>query len=668
MKEIRLIISCLLFTPVAGFACGPWIPTPYIVRNDRDFYAAPSMNFMRELEQSLPTDIPHQAVIVEDQAPDATEGLRATLLADGVPKAAMEQVLSDYERYRQLLNDAKRYRDIPPYRCYQAPSDERTEEELLATLREQRPPETLPKEFQLYLNGARQYYLNNLSVAEAEWNRLLDLSPEQRPCQSVRAAYMLARVGTDFQAPRRYQRVRDLVRIGFDDPDGLAAASYGSEAQVALRQKNYVRAVELYLDQWQAGYTNAALSLRRTAEQIWQHADDSQFAKLAQHAQVRAVLTADLLTSYDSAETQQRRHRLLHALPSLDKITLDEAGRFALLEYQQNNLSAARLWLEFASPRDALALWVRSKLMLRDGHIEEGKTVLIELLRNTDDDQPDWPRIDTHRAWGELGLLMLQKEAYDEAANCFVNAESWLDLAYVLERVMTLDELREWAIFAPKSIRSPGYLEPQVTNELIARRLMREAQFEEALAYFPTDLRIQAEAYIAAMRQASNPDAPTYQRAQQYWAAASIVRHFGLQLFATELDPDFAWSGGNYDWPAVVEQRKQQTPAFALNAPPRLEEKRIEASDVRINQRLHYRYRAAQLAELAAGLLPNNDENAARIYCIAGGWLKHRDPNSADRFYKQLVVRCPKTQLGQIAARLHWFPPDTAIPADPFEG
>jgi hypothetical protein len=38
-------------------------------------------------------------------------------------------------------------------------------------------------------------------------------------------------------------------------------------------------------------------------------------------------------------------------------------------------------------------------------------------------------------------------------------------------------------------------------------------------------------------------------------------------------------------------------------------------------------------------LLPENSDRAARMLCIAGSWLKKRDPVEADRFYKLLVLK-----------------------------
>ncbi|WP_309383144.1 hypothetical protein [Cerasicoccus frondis] len=666
MKTRQILTALALLTPLAAIACGPWLPVPYVVRNDSVFFSAPQVGFLQELEQVLPVEPTFTAVLVEDQSPNATEALLVTLRNEDIPENERTQILNAYQRYRQLLNDAKTYHDTSPYRSYRAA--QQTQEMVIARLRNEHPPTSLPAEFQRYLAGAREYYLGNIDQARQHWQAVLDLPQAKRQHQSVRAAFMLAKTSPDKASIAAFQHVRDLAKQGFDDPDGLAAASYGREAQIALRQENFQRAIKLYLLQWRTGYWNAGLSLQRTAGYTWQIESAERFAQLLKDEQVRAVLTAHLLTSYDTSETKDRRERFLTALPSPKEITVNEAGRFALLEYQQNNISATRHWLAYATPDDALALWVRSKMLLRDGHIDEGRTLLVELLRQSNQETPDWDRLDTRHAWGELGLLYLRKQNYSQAANSFANAQSWLDLAYVMERVMTTEELLEWSLFAPGIPVEQNFWISD-PRQLIARRLMREARFKDALAYFSGELRSQADAYIAAMQTASDDQQPPQTRAKHYWIAARIIRDYGMELLGTELDPDFAWSDGLHTWPHSISERRDQRDmkGYAVNVPSYEEIDRVDRSAARPNQRFHYRYRAAQLAELAAGLLPNNDENAARIYCIAGSWIKNRDPYAADRFYKQLVVRCPETPLGQIAAKRHWFPDQADIPGEPFE-
>lgn len=55
-------------------------------------------------------------------------------------------------------------------------------------------------------------------------------------------------------------------------------------------------------------------------------------------------------------------------------------------------------------------------------------------------------------------------------------------------------------------------------------------------------------------------------------------------------------------------------------------------------------------------MMPNDDDLTANMFCAAADWIKHQDPESADRFYKGLVLGCGRTELGKQADRLRWFP------------
>jgi hypothetical protein len=96
-------------------------------------------------------------------------------------------------------------------------------------------------------------------------------------------------------------------------------------------------------------------------------------------------------------------------------------------------------------------------------------------------------------------------------------------------------------------------------------------------------------------------------------------------------------------------------PASLLRPTPD-ELRRAIAQAVEPPVRFHYRYLAADLAWEAAQLMPDNSDDTARVLCVAGSWLKNRDPKAADKFYKELVRRCRRTVLGTAADLKRWFP------------
>ncbi|MEN8724344.1 MAG: hypothetical protein ABF322_04655 [Lentimonas sp.] len=665
-------------------ACGPWLPASYVSRNDDVFYAPPEVGFAAELRHLLPDSVPHEAVFAmgDEEALSAEQELGEALQAMDVSVAKRDETVKQYRVFRDQLNSAKRYLETPTLDYHAPPIDTEDRAAQLAALQQLTVPVGLPTEFELYLKGALDYYVSEISAAREHWQAVLELPKSERRYRSVMAAYMIART-SGHSAPEDYQRVRELATEGLVDSQGLAAASYGWEARYFLygygdyrhqSSINYKRAMDLYLKQWCAGYYNATLSLRITAREVWENASDSEIAELVQDAQSRAVLTAYLLTVLDEYSNENRR-RLVNALPDPKALTVAEAGRFALLEYQQNELSAAKLWLSYADAGDALALWVRSKLLLREGKIDAGRVLMLALTSEMEKNGEDWRRLDTRRAWAELGLLMLGKSRYYEAAECFHHSASWEDEAYVLERLLDRGSLIQFARAdraSKDSVTKDYYDDNTSVSSLVARRLMREGEFDAAIEFFDEAALQKAKAYRVAMQLASAPETNALMRAQYYWRAAQVMRNYGMQLFGTELEPDFAWFGGSLEWGATATERLEgyyygySSPSREISYVTDDEKLRLERSETRPNKRFHYRYRAIQLAELAAGLLPNDSDDAARIYVIAGSWVKLRDPQGANHLYKQLVVRCPHTELGMAAMKTNWFPKVDVDTIQPF--
>jgi hypothetical protein len=140
-----------------------------------------------------------------------------------------------------------------------------------------------------------------------------------------------------------------------------------------------------------------------------------------------------------------------------------------------------------------------------------------------------------------------------------------------------------------------------------------------------------------------------------------MMRARGLELSGTEAAPDWASLDGMYSLPATEEIRRQGqgvNPGASFHVvratPAELE--RADRHAPRPDARFHYRYVAADLAWDAARLMPDESDATARVLATAGTWLKTRDPEFADRFYKALVQRCGKTELGRRAKDARWFP------------
>ena len=128
-----------------------------------------------------------------------------------------------------------------------------------------------------------------------------------------------------------------------------------------------------------------------------------------------------------------------------------------------------------------------------------------------------------------------------------------------------------------------------------------------------------------------------------------------MELVGTEVEPDWHVHGGNYEEGVTVADRATNDAAKVLVASED-EVSRATRHKADPEARFHYRYQAAALAWEAAKLMPDNSDETARVLWTAGTWLKNRDPETADFFYKALVRRNRKTALGQEADRIRWFP------------
>ena len=128
-----------------------------------------------------------------------------------------------------------------------------------------------------------------------------------------------------------------------------------------------------------------------------------------------------------------------------------------------------------------------------------------------------------------------------------------------------------------------------------------------------------------------------------------------MEILGTELDPDWALYYGSFDEGPYAEVRADPS-QHEVFLPTPDEARRVRRSQARPGERFHYRFRGADLAWEAASLLPDGSDEKARILAVAGSWIKYRNPQAADRFYKRLVRCCSNTEMGRLADELRWFP------------
>ena len=268
---------------------------------------------------------------------------------------------------------------------------------------------------------------------------------------------------------------------------------------------------------------------------------------------------------------------------------------------------------------------------------------------------------------GKSGIVELARGEYVDALDKLypVAPTYWGDVAHIAERVLTVDELKNFvdanaAAMPFKSAAVSAGLPPRARlRDLLARRLMREGRYDEALDYFydPGTRKI-AAAYADALHEADS-DWGRVDRAEALFRAASLARNSGIDIMGTETPPDVdAWEG---DFDIGFGQAEVKGPFTTPG-----ERARFAASKPKPDLRFHYRYVAADEANSAADLLPPRSQAFAVVLCDASLWMaetpgenprvhaiyrRYLKQGAYVRWGKDFGVKCPAPDF---AARFRW--------------
>lgn len=654
---------------IALWACGPFFPN-WILGPDEDVLLAPQAMFRTELDRLAPAEKPPfparvaAAPGLQTAEEDAAE-LTAALETMRVPPQQRQALVERLRAFREVLG--REGQASPPV------------------------PEGLPGEFAGYLRGAAAWWDGRTDEARTHWRRLLERPAAERRFRSTWAAFMLGKAALEEkkldEAVRWFRRTRELTAEGFTDSLGLASASLGWEGRAQLDRGRFDEAIRLYLQQDRSGDSSGLVSLRWTAGAALKKGR-AALLPLARAADTRQIMTSYVLSRYgvdtwDGPIDESETRAWMAVVREAGARDLAGADRLAWASYVAGDFAAAEQWLEAAPEDSAMAKWVQAKLLLRAGRLEEAEELLAEVSRTL----PEVPLPDSAwdpsnqtaplptplRAAGEEGATRLSRGEYVPALESFVRGGYELDAAYVAERVLTLDELRahvdarwpadlaaqhdpeEWAMVDGGLQAASDAETAYDLRYLLGRRLVRAERYKEASPYLPEPYRQRVDALAAALKTGRDGGQPRAERAEALFQAACIVRHDGMELLGTELEPDWFAFYGQYNPEFIVADRGRRRQNKLLR-PSADEVARLERHRVKPAKRFHYRYRAAGIASDAAALLPDGSEEKARILTAAGTWLAFRDPEAADRFYKALIRCCRNTDLGREADELHWFP------------
>lgn len=406
----------------------------------------------------------------------------------------------------------------------------------------------LPAAVRLYAAGAVDFHKGNSAKAIRRFHAIFDLPASDRRDREVWAAFMLGRLygseGDITKSSRSFELTRRLANSGAPDPLGLGVASFGEEARLHLKRaealqkskkmspqqrqeygREIAAAVRLYAEQAAHGSTIGIDSLRRVIDEVSD--DDAAVAAsicdpIVQQLLVTRTLDAAAWASHDpdgyqgSTPTSQIS-TLVRSVQKCGSGNLIGADRLAAIAYHDGDYQLAhRLAIQTTTP---LALWVQARLAMQKGDVGEAAKYYAAASKAFPSSGDTRASDEGAKALlvGENSVLTLSRGEYVDALEQLYPyaANFWGDVAYIAERVLTVDELKTFVdAHKDKPLNPavslddlPGFSSnpndygstealtqfwfpdgrgpADRLRDLLARRLVRAHRYQEALRYLP---------------------------------------------------------------------------------------------------------------------------------------------------------------------------------------
>ncbi|WP_334598553.1 hypothetical protein [Pseudomonas alvandae] len=641
-KWPRRLLCLSLSLPLGhAWACGPDFPLRLLDNRAQSLAELPEGSFRFEISR----------------LGQAIAGLKPTTEATRNPDYSYDDVSS----YVEQRTKAEQLGLTPPQQAVVERLRALSDVEQVAT-----EAANLPAELRLYAVGAAAFTAGDHQRAVGAFQQLLALPADERRLRSTWAAYSLGRalfamsaeagsgepaVLLD-QSRQAFRQVRELSIAGFSDPLELGVASLGEEARVAYTADDWDSAIGLYATQNLQGSPVGYSSLLQLAGGLSVEPEE-RLRTLLKAKAVQRLVTAYLLSrvGWWDGEEPSGEKTLVKLLQASAQGNLEDADRLAAVSYQHGDYTSARAFVDKAADT-GLAWWVRAKLALRDGDKAGAAAAYANAAQAFPKDEswggrrtPDWDYETVQpkcRVDGESAILALQRGDYLQAFDQLYRGQYnyWYDAATVAERVLTVDELKQYVdaqVPAPPPLSQQdrdNYVPLSVAanlRNLLGRRLLREGRYDDAPAYFDNpELQAKARAYGQLREDAESKWLPTT-RAEAYFNASVIARRSGMQLLGYEMAPDYASLEGNYSFEPV---ELKVGPLVAEG-----EVQRQQASAAQPDVRYHYRFVATALASQAADHLPHTSQAFAAVLCRAVGYNSSLEEQSA--LYQRYVKEGP---------------------------
>lgn len=243
---------------------------------------------------------------------------------------------------------------------------------------------------------------------------------------------------------------------------------------------------------------------------------------------------------------------------------------------------------------------------------------------------------------GELGMVMVATRDLEEALYAFLLARNWIDIAFVAERCMTVNELMKFM----NGNRIDQH-DKELLSGLLMRRLMRCGRTKEAAAWVPEKLKPIYNEFCALSSIANDPKTGADDRAVAFLNLSRLIAVRGMELTGTELRPDVAVFDGEYSYDGIPFAEPADLSAWLDVQGADLLWGGWNVPDDRVQERFHYRRKSIEYAKASVKYANNADVRAWALMFGGVVSLSLDDAQTADWFYKKLAsMRHPRAKVG----------------------
>ncbi|HEJ0416249.1 TPA: hypothetical protein SLP42_003102 [Klebsiella aerogenes] len=461
-----------------------------------------------------------------------------------------------------------------------------------------------------------------------------------------------------------FQQIIDTVRNGQDDPQLLSLAGLVQQARIARQNETDGFVAEAHFNARLAaqGSLPSSVRLYQVAENINHPENDVFLQKHIADPLVRRLLIAHLNATPVDASANDGTFQIGAYYPKVVAALLKTANddlpsdvHLIALAYRYGRYSTVTQLLQHAE-ENMLTSWLRAKMALREGDLKKATVWYEKTASSLPVEGERWVnpllsqeiegyfyQIPTQRISAERALVALKNNNYAQAMELmYRSGYSWRDQIWIGERLLSVKELTAFVDkhFPPSD--SSQAQNPQPGKEdindikfrtLLARRLMRDGQYQKALPYFDNQQDRQlAQSFVDLLPESVSK----ITQAEGWWQAAVILREHGNNLMSYLWDPDLTSFADTSTYLFCADATNNISGVHSWVGSE--EQYRIQQSRPKpFNNVEHYRWRAAKLAEKAASLLPRKSQAYAAILCNASNWVSS-DQQSVKRLY-QLYVK-----------------------------